>query len=797
MECTKRHNGRVDHDTGYDEWGIAHGYHDVHGNWHDTPAATREHLRAAMGQPPHAEPLWFVEHGQVHGLQGRCHLTLHDGSDWGEHDWLPDDVPLGYHRLAPLDGGPVTTLVVAPRACRPAPYGWGVAAQVYSLWRPDGWGIGDLRDVERLGQQVAARGGNTLLLSPLHAPSPSLPQETSPYYPSSRRWLNPLLIPLDGTSPVANVAGGLIDRSAVWPAKRQALFDRFLVAADQTEWRTWAAGQGDDLQLFCTWNALSERLGARWAEWPEPLRHPSSPTIAALAHDDPQFAPTRDFHAWLQWVANSAVQATSAHSGVGLVGDLAVGCSPDGADAWLYQDLMALDVRIGAPPDPFNAAGQNWGLPPFVPGQLHAAGYRPFIGMARAACQHMAGLRIDHVMGLFRQFWIPEGGTPADGAYVQLPANELLAIVRLEATLAGAFVVGEDLGTVEPRVRDALRDSNILGTKVWWFDQHQQEWPAANLATVTTHDLPTVVGVWNGTDGTPEMGEQLRWAVSATVAADASAQLHAQVATSAAQLCLAAIDDVAGCADRPNHPGTLGDEHPNWCRRMPADSLAILTGDPGAAIVDAVRAARPPRPDEATETSTGRTAPPFLETDRLVLRRFTDDDVDDLLALDLDPLVRRFVEDGEPVNRDEAADTVRHFQGYYERGEVFGFWVAEEKATGAFLGWFHFRPLPDAPSDEPELGYRLVADAWNKGYGTEGSRALIDMGFRTPHVQRVVAETMAAHGASRRVMEKAGMRLVRSFPTVWPVRIPGDEEGDVQYAITRAEWETLTGFRNS
>ena len=144
---------------------------------------------------------------------------------------------------------------------------------------------------------------------------------------------------------------------------------------------------------------------------------------------------------------------------------------------------------------------------------------------------------------------------------------------------------------------------------------------------------------------------------------------------------------------------------------------------------------------------------------------------------------------------EEAADTVQHFQRYYERGNVFGFWVAEEKTTGTFLGWFHFRPRPEAPADEPELGYRLVADAWNKGYATEGSRALIDMGFATPLVQRVVAETMAVHTASRRVMEKAGMRLVRSFLTEWPVHIPGDEEGEVEYAITRAEWEARQPHR--
>ena len=174
----------------------------------------------------------------------------------------------------------------------------------------------------------------------------------------------------------------------------------------------------------------------------------------------------------------------------------------------------------------------------------------------------------------------------------------------------------------------------------------------------------------------------------------------------------------------------------------------------------------------------------FLETERLVLRQFTADDVDDLLALDLDPLVRRFVEDGEPVTREEAADTIEHFRRYYERGDVFGFWATIEKDSGRFIGWFHFRPLPDAPADEPELGYRLVADAWNKGYGTEGSRALIDMGFRTPLVARVVAATMAVHLASRRVMEKAGMHHVRNFEIDWPVRIPGDEEGDVEYAIT-------------
>ena len=577
----------------YDEWGIADGYHEVNGTWHDTPAATREYLRSAMGAAPAALPMWFIDEGSAHALHDRCQLTLEDGSDWGEMDCVPDSLPAGYHALAPLDGGPVTTLVSAPAACLDAPAGWGVAAQIYSLWRADGWGIGDLRDVELLSREIAARGGTSVLLSPLHAPAPTLPQEASPYYPSSRRWLNPLLIPLDGPSPVTNDAGGLIDRSCAWQARRRALMERFIHATDGLEWRAWADAQGDELWQYCSWNALAERLGPRWGEWSAELRHPLSPAVRALPVHDPQFATTRDFHAWLQWLVARTLERMAASAEVGLIGDLAVGCSPDGADTWLHQELIALGVRIGAPPDPFNAAGQDWGLPPFIPARLSAAQYRPFIAMVRAACQSMAGLRIDHVMGLFRQFWIPEGGEPTDGTYVRLPAADLLAIIRLEATRAGAFVIGEDLGTVEPEVHDALRASHIMGTKVWWFDTDPSAWPEHNLATVTTHDLPTVLGVWNQTDGKPEMAAALQQTVAADTGNAASAELHQQVAASGARLFLIALDDLAGCTERPNHPGTLGDEHPNWCRRMPTDTATVLRQSPGRDIVGAVAAARP------------------------------------------------------------------------------------------------------------------------------------------------------------------------------------------------------------
>ena len=570
-----------------DLWGIADGYHDVNGQWHDTPTATRDLLRQLMGEPQSAEPMWFVDEGATSALLGPCRLLLDDGTDRGEIHTLPADMPIGYHSLVPLDGGPTTMLVVAPRTCPPAPHGWGVSAQVYSLWRRDGWGIGDLADVEYLGQRVAAAGGVAVLLSPLHAPAPSLPQEPSPYYPSSRRWLNPLHLPLyaDRPAELSNEPGALIDRDRVWAAKRQALSQRYQTEGTDSGWRGWARAQGQELWRFCTFAALADRHGPAWRQWPDELRHPDSPAVADLPITDHQFAAACEFHAWMQYLVHQELGRTSAGAGVALIGDLAVGCSSDGADAWLNQDLMALGVSIGAPPDPFNAAGQDWGLPPFIPWRLRAAQYAPFISLVRAACRHMGGLRIDHVMGLFRQFWVPAGGSPTEGAYVHLPADEMLAIIRIEASRAGTFVIGEDLGTVEAGVREALRDSGILGTKVWWFDQACAQWPEANLATVTTHDLPTVTGVWFGADGSTEMYDALHALVPGTNATAAAVGVHAAVASSPAQLVLATTDDLAGMLERPNRPGTTNDKEPNWSRRLAAGVDRLFDAEPGAQII--------------------------------------------------------------------------------------------------------------------------------------------------------------------------------------------------------------------
>lgn len=179
----------------------------------------------------------------------------------------------------------------------------------------------------------------------------------------------------------------------------------------------------------------------------------------------------------------------------------------------------------------------------------------------------------------------------------------------------------------------------------------------------------------------------------------------------------------------------------------------------------------------------------FLETERLVLRRFTEDDVEDLVELDSDPDVMRFINGGRPTSRHEIeSDILPTFLDYYERFVGYGFWAAVEKSTGRFVGWFHFRPAKGADTDEIELGYRLRKSAWGKGYATEGSRALIDKGFADLDVQRVVASTMVVNVASRRVMEKAGLKFVRTFQQPWPDKIEGDEEGDVEYALLRSEW---------
>ena len=336
------------------------------------------------------------------------------------------------------------------------------------------------------------------------------------------------------------------------------------------------------------------------------------------------------FHQWLQWLVDLQLESAST-AGVAVMHDLAVGVDPGGADAWLWQDVFALDMAVGAPPDEFNTRGQDWGLPPFDPWRLRAAGYGPFVETIRASLRHAGGLRVDHVMGLFRLFWIARGQPAATGAYVRYPASELLDIVALEAHRAGAYVVGEDLGTVEDHVRAEMAARDVLSYKLLWFeDRPPPEYPERALAAVTTHDLPTVAGLWTGSDLEHQHRLGMEPNVESTysmcrrlgdmtgVAADAPpdevvAHMYTALGTAPCLLLTAALDDAVTVLERPNMPGTV-DEWPNWSIALPLP-LEELMADPRPRAVARALDRRPRDPDAGPVVSGG----PVIEGLRLWL----------------------------------------------------------------------------------------------------------------------------------------------------------------------------------
>ncbi|MEO7427927.1 MAG: 4-alpha-glucanotransferase [Acidimicrobiales bacterium] len=595
---------------GTDAWGVDDGWVDNAGTWRAAPEATLGAIhstlgasmdRAQGGEAP-GRPVWIVRPGSAERLLGPCTLELEDGTDLGEVAALPGDLPLGLHALVPLDGGPSTTLIVSPGRCHlPSDLRtWGVAMQVPTTRSHRGWGIGDLADVRAVASWLARLGAGALALSPLHAPTPGSSIQPSPYYPSSRRWRSPLLIRVEEVPGAASApevvrlaaearaaaadAGRTVDRDAVWRRQRAALelvWASRSVAADD-ELRRWRAAQGSALEGWARFCALADRHSSRWSTWPRELRHPDGDAVATAAVADHDRVA---FHAWLQLLVDE--QLARANVGdVRLIQDLAIGVDPEGADAWMLQDLLALDMSVGAPPDDFAPQGQGWGLPPFVPWRLRDAGYRPFAELLRASMARGGGLRVDHVMGLSRLFWIPNGCAPADGTYVRFAGRELLEVLALESARAGAVVVGEDLGTVEEGFRHELNATGVLSTRLVWFeDEPPEQYPRDALAMVTTHDLPTIAGIWTGADEaeldalrrpTPadERGalrQRLDRLVELEPDAPAGAAIdavHRRLGRSAAVLALATLEDVCEVATRPNVPGTMT-ERSNWSTALP------------------------------------------------------------------------------------------------------------------------------------------------------------------------------------------------------------------------------------
>ncbi|MGW9285646.1 4-alpha-glucanotransferase, partial [Streptomyces diastaticus] len=473
------------------------------------PAATAPPPPAGSALPPAADVLWAVPLG-VH----RVEATTPDGRTACSH------------------------LVIAPDHIRgPETRSWGLLVQLYSLLSHRSWGMGDLGDLTELAAWAGrVHGAGFVQVNPLHAAVPGAPTDPSPYRPSSRRFPDPVHLRVEAvpeytalTADVrprldgllrraaalrAGVLAGeaLIDRDAVWELKREALEHLCavpLAPGRQAAFDDFTAAHGQALTDHATWAALTERHGPQWSRWPAPLTDPRSPQTAAARTE---LAARVDFHRRLAWytdtqLAEAQRAAREAGMAVGLVHDLAVGVHPDGSDAWSQQDVLAAGMSVGAPPDAFNALGQDWGLPPWRPDRLADNGYAPFRGLLRSLLRNAGALRIDHVMGLFRLWWVPAGAPPTDGTYVHYDAEAMLAVLALEAHRAGAVVIGEDLGTVEPGVRETLQRHGVLGTSVLWFERDwdgsglplpAEAWRASCVATATTHDLPSTASRLTG-----------------------------------------------------------------------------------------------------------------------------------------------------------------------------------------------------------------------------------------------------------------------------------------------------------
>lgn len=584
-------------------------------------------------------PTIVVQEGDAYVVGVQAQVVLEDGTRRQTEGELPDDLPLGWHRIITVDQD--IALIVVPASLPEVPSAWGWMLQLYALRSSGSWGMGDFADLAEVARRAGAeQGAGVLLVNPVQAFSPSPHVERSPYSPSSRRFANPLYLRVVDTSAFA--AAGLdvqekvlalaperdtelIDYDAVWGAKLAALellwpFHRLPEVVDKSL---------DRFALFC---ALAEIHGPDWRSWPLGLRDSRGPAVTEARGD---LADRVAFYVWLQVLCREQLDAArdaARHAGmsVGIVHDLPVGVHPGGADTWSDRELFGAAVRVGCPADAFNALGQDWDLPPWRPDKLAEAGYEPFRDVIRSVLHHADGIRVDHIAGLWRLWWIPPGEPAHRGTYVHYDADAMLGVLLLEAHRAGAVVVGEDLGTVEEIVTETMHQRGMLSSAVLWFERdwdapgqphiRPEDWEPETMASISTHDLPTVEG-WL-------VGEQVRvqaelgLLAGSTADAEASAArdrealfallhredipaddplvaLHAVIARAASRLVLSSPADAVGQLPQPNLPGTI-DEYPNWRIPLPVDLDAFFDDARVKAAVAPLRAARP------SESSKGR-----------------------------------------------------------------------------------------------------------------------------------------------------------------------------------------------
>ena len=590
---------------------------------------------------------------------------------------LPD-LPLGYHKAAiALDTGLQGTLrvVVTPERCYEAPAIvagqrlWGIAVQLYSLRADDNWGVGDFRDLRHLIRLAAPLGCGIVGLNPLHALMPANPAHISPYSPSNRQFLNVLYISVEDVPDFAECAAA---RTRVAEPKFQATLEELRatrnvdfvrVAAAKFEvlsllyasfrklhlagptprgeaFRQFQAVQGEPLRLHAIYDALDGHLRLQgpqywgWPSWPEEYREPASPAVQRFARER---CTDVEYFEYLQWLAAeqlSHAQSTARQLGmaIGIYGDVAVGANTAGSETWSNRHLYLQGASVGAPPDALALKGQDWGIPPQDPNELRTQQYEPFIGLVRNMMRYVAALRFDHVMTLYRLWWVPRGLLSKDGTYVHYPLQDLIAILALESQRQHCIVIGEDLGTVSEAMTEAMKHYRAYHYKVLMFEQRADgtfkpptDYIPSSMAVVTTHDLPTLRGWWEEHDVTLRSrldlypSDELRLQAHearvrdrvcltrALVAAGLwhwhegeplppysaalSRAVHAFIGLSTANIALVQIEDLVGMIDPVNVPGT-DTEHANWQRKVTATLSDIFSSTDTSDILSAMDAAR-------------------------------------------------------------------------------------------------------------------------------------------------------------------------------------------------------------
>ncbi len=573
--------------------------------------------------------LLVMESGARHDIRpNRCGDQLTLGT-------IPEP---GYHTLHLRDR--VVTLAIAPKRAftsRDIDNGrlWGVAVQVYGLRCKGDGGIGNTKGLSAFAVEAARYGADAIALSPMHAMFGADLGRYGPYSPSNRLLLNPLFadpcVAFDRdtiATAICEVGIGnemesletaeLID----WPASAKlklALFRRLFERArtcPDGDFAAFRQRQGDILEQHALFEVLhSARLADdpnswSWRQWPKQWQNPESTAVRefAAAH-----AEDVTFQVFLQWLVDRSLAGAQTHAReagmrIGLIADLAIGMDVDGSHAWSRQRDLLVGLKVGAPPDIFNPRGQDWGLTAFSPHALMLGGFAPFIATLRTALRNAGGVRLDHAMGLKRLWLVPEGATPAEGAYLAYPFDDLLRLLKLETCRHHAIAIGEDLGTVPEGFGEVLADSGVAGMRVLWFERDGQEflppaaWSSDAVAMTSTHDLPTVAGWWQGADidmrakfgllgpGANIEAERRQRAADRqhlwdafrangvtrqkTPPSDSPAAVDAAiryVAATRSPLALIPLEDMLGANEQPNLPGTVG-EHPNWRRRYPGDS---------------------------------------------------------------------------------------------------------------------------------------------------------------------------------------------------------------------------------